>query len=777
MGSTAVRKLSRLFGRIASLFGQKETQKVLFYLFLSVFGFAASNMRIFVSYAPFGVSLLCAAENGSVFSALLGVFFGYLLGGRLLIPARYVAAMIVALSVRWTLSKFEKVRERPWYAPGIAFLACCSTGFTIALTGSPVRHGLLMYFSESLLCAAGAYFFRRVFLAASGGKALSEFDLSEIAGVGFAAGVFCLSFSSVTVFSASVSKILLCLALLTVSRQCGIGGGCIVGACISLLQSLNYIGIREISGVYAISGLFTGIFAPLSRPLGALVLALSVGVFSLQLGSEAAFLSSIYEAIAAGIAFSFLPLKGAERTEKPETARLYRLFSHRLYLVAGAIENVSGALTKVSDRLSRLRRKNEDDVFEEAVTSFCSGCGMSLYCWGEHFSENTSHLRALRPVLREKSVLIESDFPPEFLSVCSRRAALAGKISACWLDHLAGEAALLRAREIREIVSDQFSNLSLLLRDLADRTDFDFSEDAAAQDKLSRRFSHDGIPVKELICWRKNEGSLHISGTLLIPQELEGEEKNYLERALFRVFRRDFSVKPEEKNGALYFSAQEKPRIAVSWAAASHNSRGGSLSGDSYSVFRNEEGCFTAILSDGMGTGARAAVDGAMATGIMEELLKNGVGFDSALKIANSALLSKSSDESLATLDIASVDLSSGELTLLKAGAPMSYLLKGGEAKELFSPALPAGILGSAEFSKLFETVGAGDILVLLTDGLLSSDSKWIPGLIEACAEDSAQHLADELLRCALDLRYEGRDDDCTVLVFEFKNAEDQKTA
>ena len=41
MGSTAVRKLSRLFGRIASLFGQKETQKVLFYLFLSVFGFAA----------------------------------------------------------------------------------------------------------------------------------------------------------------------------------------------------------------------------------------------------------------------------------------------------------------------------------------------------------------------------------------------------------------------------------------------------------------------------------------------------------------------------------------------------------------------------------------------------------------------------------------------------------------------------------------------------------------------------------------------------------------
>ncbi len=62
-----------------------------------------------------------------------------------------------------------------------------------------------------------------------------------------------------------------------------------------------------------------------------------------------------------------------------------------------------------------------------------------------------------------------------------------------------------------------------------------------------------------------------------------------------------------------------------------------------------------------MGTGGRAAVDGAMATGVMEMLLKAGIGFDCALRIVNSALIAKSGDESLATVDVAMFDLFSGK--------------------------------------------------------------------------------------------------------------------
>ena len=70
------------------------------------------------------------------------------------------------------------------------------------------------------------------------------------------------------------------------------------------------------------------------------------------------------------------------------------------------------------------------------------------------------------------------------------------------------------------------------------------------------------------------------------------------------------------------------------------------------------------ILSDGMGTGGRAAVDGAMASGLMSRLIKAGFGYDCSLRILNSSMLFKSTDESLATVDIASIDLFTGQVEL-----------------------------------------------------------------------------------------------------------------
>ena len=47
-----------------------------------------------------------------------------------------------------------------------------------------------------------------------------------------------------------------------------------------------------------------------------------------------------------------------------------------------------------------------------------------------------------------------------------------------------------------------------------------------------------------------------------------------------------------------------------------------------YKYFYDGKGHFIMILSDGMGTGGRAAVDGAMASGLMARLLKAGFGYD-----------------------------------------------------------------------------------------------------------------------------------------------------
>ena len=77
--------------------------------------------------------------------------------------------------------------------------------------------------------------------------------------------------------------------------------------------------------------------------------------------------------------------------------------------------------------------------------------------------------------------------------------------------------------------------------------------------------------------------------------------------------------------------------------------------GDCLNYFNDGTGNTYAIVCDGMGTGGRAAVDGNMATSIMTRLLKSGLTPESSLQIVNSALMVKSEDESLSTVDVAKI--------------------------------------------------------------------------------------------------------------------------
>lgn len=61
------------------------------------------------------------------------------------------------------------------------------------------------------------------------------------------------------------------------------------------------------------------------------------------------------------------------------------------------------------------------------------------------------------------------------------------------------------------------------------------------------------------------------------------------------------------------------------------------LCGDTFESFYDGRGNYVVILSDGMGTGPRAALDSAMASGLMARLVKAGFGFQSALRLVNSS--------------------------------------------------------------------------------------------------------------------------------------------
>ena len=132
------------------------------------------------------------------------------------------------------------------------------------------------------------------------------------------------------------------------------------------------------------------------------------------------------------------------------------------------------------------------------------------------------------------------------------------------------------------------------------------------------------------------------------------------------------------------------------------------------------------IISDGMGKGSRAALDGAMGAGLLSKLLSAGFGFDSSLKVVNSALLVKSHEESLATLDCVRVDLFSGKCEFYKAGAPRSYIVKDDRLTKCELTSMPAGILRGVEFAKRTTVLNTDDEIIMMSDGVTDVGNEWL---------------------------------------------------
>lgn len=169
------------------------------------------------------------------------------------------------------------------------------------------------------------------------------------------------------------------------------------------------------------------------------------------------------------------------------------------------------------------------------------------------------------------------------------------------------------------------------------------------------------------------------------------------------------------------------------------------------------------ILSDGMGTGSRAAVDGTMTTGLAGKLIRAGFSFECVVKTVNSALMVKSKDESLSTLDIISIDLFNGEATFYKAGAAASLICRRGKTIRVERSSLPLGILRDVEFERVTGKIGDGDMLLMMSDGAMSIPPDELRRCLTECAENPPAEIAAAVTNLAKEYA-PARSDDITVL-------------
>lgn len=216
--------------------------------------------------------------------------------------------------------------------------------------------------------------------------------------------------------------------------------------------------------------------------------------------------------------------------------------------------------------------------------------------------------------------------------------------------------------------------------------------------------------------------------------------------------------------------AQEQTAYRLRFAKAFSQKEGELFCGDTAGGFPTSDERYVFTITDGMGSGTRAARQSVKAVRLMEHLTRNGLEQEDVLKVLNRNLLSYP-EETVLGVDVACVDLKNGACDLYKAGAAPTYILRRGTVYEIGSETLPVGMLEQADVKHETCRLSENDYLILISDGVLGKDKKWLAEYLNRIpVPKDCVSLADGILREA---KKAGRNriDDLTVLAISVEAA------
>lgn len=736
-----------------------------------VSGLFVSKGAVLSDLSPFGASFAASIPFSYMPSGLLGTIAGYILKNPL-DSFRYVAVVISIVALRWVLNEFKQVSNSRLFPSVVAFVPMFLTGIALTLSSESEVTQISVCLMESVLSGAAAYFLSRTATIILGKKSIYNLSNQEIACVAMSACIMLLAFSMLTIGYVSVGRVIATLVVLISARYGGVSGGCIAGVATGVVFSLQSADYMFLCAGYAFAGLMGGLFAPLykiSVATAVLVCNMTMAFYS---NDKSVLLAILVENIIAVTLFMFLPKSVgsfvrnifAGSQGKDDSNALRHAIIMRLSFASKALSNVNACVDAVSKKLGRLCDSNAQWVYENAMGTTCKHCGMRYFCLERQQELTQKDFSKLTDILRTNGAVTVGDVQDNFAKKCCRTNELVSSINSSYKEYLQSLSAEQRIRSIRTTVAGQFAGLSQILQDMSDEfTEYE-KYDSELTEKVRDVLSSLSLIVIDCNC-RISKGKGMIVEAELLLNSKNNVSKSLVSNEISRVCGRRFespSVTFELDRAKLTLC--ERANFDVEIASSQHVCNNADLCGDCLNYFNNGQGSTVVILSDGMGTGGRAAVDSNMATSIFSKLIKAGLSYDCALSVVNSSLMIKSEEESISTLDVVDINLFSGKVDVLKAGACVTYIRKKTKLLRKDLQSLPIGILNDVQFAKESVTLQNGDLILMVSDGALVTDDYWIEKLIQNSLDKSCEEIAQTVVMEAKKRRNDGHDDDITAI-------------
>ncbi len=736
----------------------------------AVLSFLLGAGRLLGAVSPFSAALVCGLPVRYALTAGVGGIVSAIAFSRAGFVFYHIAQVVLALGARLALARIFRRRIRPLFLSLIAFgiTSLCTALFALSRGSAGLE--LILLILECLLCGCCTYFF------AVGGNALlrkqrgvlSYMELSSLCILAVAA---LSSLARFSLFQVNLGVIAGVTAVYVVMSRYGLLGASVSSIIVSISLCLYSMEMLEFCGLLIIAGFLAGVFTPLGK-FGQMAAFVVSSTFCLLLMGAPVFLTyRLIDVFLATAVFVILPERWLNRIRPAgdtaasaviNPAFMQESVAARLSFASDTIRDLEGELEDISNRFGEIDYNNISTIYDTAANTVCKGCSRMLACWDDHYSDTLNAFNPLSDTLRLRGEVTRETLPTYFQAGCCKTDQLCAVVNSYYRAFVAKQNTKRQIAESRRIVFEQFHSIADMLWEVSQEIGQVSGYDEGMTRSVAAVYRKLEAEPEQVICTVDRYGRSCVE--IYTAQTVRTSPAALCE-AISTASQRDFDLPSISRVGqktklALFERASYSIDLSVQQSCVGDNT----VCGDSWEYFTDPRGYAYLLISDGMGNGKRAAIDSVMTCSILSKLIKAGFGLESAIRMINSSLLVKSTDESLATVDMAKVDLYSGETEFCKAGASSTFLYQRGEIRRVESSSLPVGILQGVGFQKSSATLREGDLLLMLSDGALSAGEGWITSELRKGGGRTAQELAVRICTEAKERCQSLHPDDITVL-------------
>ncbi len=586
----------------------------------------------------------------------------------------------------------------------------------------------------------------------------------------------------------SIRNIISVVILLLFSFKCGAGAGAATGAVIGLFTSISIETTPSIIGAYALCGMLAGILGYLGKTGSALGFLMGNMILAAYLNGATEVMLYLREIIAAAVMFFILPNKLLNAVTGPfirdrELFADRRCYSQRIRdITVEKLEKFSRAFMELSKTFGEIAETKtsagKQDInmfFDRVADRICSDCSLCMHCWERNFYDTYQVMFKIVERLEAKGRVEASDIPVYFLDKCAKINEFVSVVNNMYELFRAGIIWKSKLGESRGVISRQFEGMSRVIAGLAHEINTEVSFMGPLEDEITTALLNAGIKVKEVTAYENIWGKYEINilhsvcgGARSCISVLEKTISEYAGRKMIRE-NEDCSSKGRDGNCSIKLVEAENLKITTGIARLPKY--GSNVSGDCFTFVNSGNGKFTLALSDGMGTGHGAAVQSKATVNMLESFLESGFDKDMAVSLINSVLVLKSNEDFSCTIDLSIIDLFNGDMEFVKIGAAPTYIKRSGKVDIIRSASLPAGILAGIDIELAHRIVEGGDMIIMVTDGIIDSFVGEEPGdrllmkFLQQLESLNPQLIADNILNEANKCCDNKPCDDLTVLV------------